>query len=96
MPEDVDEPANKVSEAVHGGPANLAQHALEPGECFLDRDEVRAVWRKEAQGCTDRLDRLLYRCPLVASEVVHDDNVTGTKLGHQDLHHVSFDPVAVD
>ena len=94
--EDVDEPADQVPQAADGSLAHFAEHSLEPGEGLLDRVEVRAVWRKEAQGCTGCFDSFLHGGPLVAGEVVHDDHIAGAQLGHQDLCDIGFEPVAVD
>ena len=94
--EDVDEPADQVPQAADGSLAHFAEHSLEPGEGLLDRVEVRAVWRKEAQSCTGCFDSFLHGGPLVAGEVVHDDHIAGAQLGHQDLCDIGFEPVAVD
>jgi len=48
--EDVSEPADEVPQPADCALASLAQHCLEPRERLLDRVEVRAVGRKEAQG----------------------------------------------
>ena len=64
--EDVDEPADQVPQAADGSFAHLAEHGLEPGECLLDRVEVRAVRREEAQGCPGCFDPFLHGGPLVA------------------------------
>jgi len=75
---------------------DLAQCGVEPLERLLDRVEVGAIGRKEAQGGTDHLDLLRHDHPLVARQVVHADDVTGAQFGHQDLRHVGFEPVAID
>ncbi len=76
--------------------AGFAQHGLEPGERLLDRIEVPAVGWKEAQDGTNRLDLFPHGRPLVAGEIVHDDDVTGSEFGPQDLGDVGFQPIAVD
>jgi hypothetical protein len=94
--EDVDKPSDQVPEAANSALSRLPQHGLEPGEGLLDRVEVRALGRKEAQGCADRFNPLLHCGPFVARQVVHDDHVAGTQLGHQDLRNIGFEPVTVD
>jgi len=94
--EDIDEPADQVPQPADGALAYLAEHGLEPGECLLDRIEVRAVWQEEVQSCAGRFDPLFHCRPLVAREVVHDDHVTGLQLGNQNLRHKGFEPVAGD
>lgn len=64
--EDVDEPADQVAQATDGSLSRLAEHGLEPGEGFVNWHEVRAVMRKETQGCTGCFDPFLHGCPFVA------------------------------
>jgi hypothetical protein len=94
--EDVDEPAGQLPQPADGSLARLAEHGLEAREGLLDRVEVRAVWREEAQGCACRFDPLFHCHPFVAREVVHDDDVTRAQHGHEHLRHIGFEPVAVD
>ena len=94
--EDIDEPADEVPEAVHSPLADLSEHGLELGEGLFDGVEVGAVGREEAQGCACRLDPFAYRCPFVARQVVHDDDVTGPQFRHEHLGDIGFEPVSVD
>ena len=66
------------------------------GEGLFDGIEVGAVGRQEAQGCACRFDPFAHRGALVARQVVHDHDVTGSKFGHEDLGDIGFEPVAID
>ena len=90
------EPRCLVPEAIYGPLADLSEHGLELGEGFLDWIEVGAVGREEPQGCTGGFDQFLHRCPLVARQVVHDDDVTGPQFRYQHLADIGLEPVAVD
>lgn len=45
---------------------------------------------------SDRLDRRPHGRPLMALQVVHDDDVAGREVGHEDLVDVGLEGVAVD
>jgi hypothetical protein len=45
---------------------------------------------------TDGFDSLADAGPLVAGQVVHDDHVAASEVGHEDLSDIGFEPVAVD
>ena len=94
--EDVDELADEVPEAVHCPLADLPEHGLELGEGLLDRIEVGAVGREEAQRSASRFDPFTHRDALVARQVVHDYDVARPQFGHEHLSDVGFEPVAVD
>ncbi len=76
--------------------AAFSEHGLEPGKGLLDRVEVGAVGREEAQARPGVLDQVANRCPLVARQVVHDDNVAWPQFRHENLADVGFEPVAID
>lgn len=50
--------------------------------------------RKRSVGA-GRFDPFLHGGPFVAREVVHDDCVARAQLGHQNLSHIGFEPIAV-
>ena len=56
---------------------------LQFGEDLLDGIEVRAVGQQEQQVCFRIADRLADSLFFVASQVVHDDDITGLKRGYQ-------------
>ena len=41
-------------------------------------------------------DLPLHGCPLVAREILHDDDAAKAQLGYKDLRHLGFEPVALD
>lgn len=71
--------ADGPPEAVDGSLGGFSQ-GFELGEQLLDRIEVRAVWRKveEARACG--FDQCSHLPPLVAGEVVYDDDVAGLEF----------------
>ena len=67
---------------------SFTQVRLELGERLLDRVEVGAVGRQEQQVGAGGLDDIANGLPFVAGQIIHDDDVAGRELGHQDLGHV--------
>jgi len=65
---------------------------LELGEELLDRIEVGAVGRQEQEMGADRARRL----PLMAAEIVEDDQVSLGEGGDEDLLEVEGEELAVD
>ena len=58
-----------------------AQQGLQLGEGHLGQVESGTVGRKEQQSRTCRFDRRPHAWPLVAAEVVHDDESPGMSSG---------------
>ena len=81
---EVEDPADSVPQAVNGALGGLAQVRHELGERLLDRVGVGGVGRKEGQLGASRFDGL---APLVARQVVYDDDVAGREVGHYRRHH---------
>jgi hypothetical protein len=73
-----------------------AQPMFDLGEDLLDRIEVRRVGRQEREPGAGRKDRGPYRPGTMAAEVVEDDNVAGTQLGHQELLDIGAEDSAID
>ncbi len=74
----------------------LTQQRLEHGEGVLDGVEVGTVGREVGRFRAGRLDHLTQARPLVARQVVHDDDVAGTQFRNQDLLDTGLEGVAVD
>ena len=68
---------------------------LELGEDLLDRIEVRAVGRQEEQLGAGSPDGAPDGNALMASEIIHDDDVAGPKRRHEDLLDIGTETVAV-
>ena len=73
-----------------------AQERLQFGERELDRIEVRAVRRQEAEVCADAFDRDAHLWLFVDRQVIQDDDLTGPQRGHEDLLHRGEETRAVD
>jgi len=73
----------------------LLEEGLQLGEGHLDRVEVGAVGRQEAQFGAGPLDGVAHGGGLVGGQVVHDDDVAGPERRHQDLLDVSQEGAAM-
>lgn len=89
--EEVDDAPAGVPEGASGSLGGLAQQRLELGEGLFDGVEVGTVGREVAQVRTRRLDHLAHARPLVARQVVHDDDVAGAQFRDQDLLDIGFE-----
>ncbi len=58
--------------------------------------EIRTVWREVFEPRADALDHFPHPWPLVAGQIVHDDDVAGPKLGQQYLLDICFENDAVN
>ena len=79
-----------------GALGGFAEQVLELGEDLLDRVQVRRVGREEQQPCPGSADGLADGGPLVAREVVHDDDVAGRECRHEALLDIGGEAVPVD
>ena len=84
----IDATCDGVPEVIHGSRGDLFEEGLELGEGHLDRIEVGAVGRQEAQLCASALDGVTHGNRLVGGQVIHDDNVTWRECWHQHLLHI--------
>jgi len=69
---------------------------LDLGESLLDRVEIRRIGRQEPEPCAGRLYDLADSCRFVATEIVHDDDITGIERGHELLLDIGAETLAVD
>jgi hypothetical protein len=74
----------------------LAKERLEPGEGIFDRVEARAAEREEEKPGAGGLDQRADLGPLVAGEVVHDDDVAVPELRNEDAFDLGLEGVSVD
>ena len=74
----------------------FAQERFELGEDLLDWVEVGAVGWQEEEPCAGISDCPAHGLSLVASEVVHDDDIAGPERRHQHLAYISGEPFPVD
>jgi hypothetical protein len=69
---------------------------LDLGEDLLDRVQVRRVFRQEEELGPGRANELAHGFGFVAAEIVHDDDVAGTKRGNEDLLDIGPEALIVD
>lgn len=69
---------------------------LEFGKGLLDGVEVRAVGREIAHARTCCFDRGLNAGAFVRAEIVHDDDVAGSQVGHKDTIDIGLEAAAID
>src|SRR2546430_3091019 len=79
-----------------GAGGGLAQEVLDLGEGLLDRVQVRRVFRQEEELGTGGADELAYCFGFVTAEIVHDDDVAGTKRGDKDLLDIGPEALTID
>lgn len=96
MLEYVDELADEAPQTANRSLAAFPEQGFEAGEGLLDRIEVRAVGRKEAQCRTCCFDPIPDSRTLMARKIVHYDDVTGPQFRYENLGHVGLEPIAVD
>lgn len=92
----VHELAVQVPPAPHGPITRLPQHGLEPGECFLNRIEVRSKRRKDVPGSVGRLNPVLDYLTLLARPNVPGDDVCSPLLGNQHSCSIGLEPITVE
>jgi hypothetical protein len=73
----------------------LAQECLDPCEGVLDGVEVGTAGREAVELSACRLYELANPWPLVAREIVHDDDVAGAQLLGEDLFDIGLEGVTV-
>jgi hypothetical protein len=66
------------------------------GKDLLDRIQIRAVWWQEQEAGANAADRVADGWPLVAAQIVHDDDVAGRKCRHKELLDILGEGLAID
>src|SRR5262249_1660984 len=74
----------------------LSEQMFELCEDLLDGVEVRGVFGQEEQLGANRADKLARSFAFVAAEIVHDDDIAGTKGREENLLEVKPKALAVD
>jgi hypothetical protein len=74
----------------------FAHKMFEFGKDLLDWVQIGAVGRQEQEACTDASDGASNRWPLVAGEVVHDDDIARREGWDEALLDIIKEAVAVD
>jgi hypothetical protein len=69
---------------------------LELGEDLLNRVQIGRIFRQEDQLCASGADVAANGFTLVTAEIVHDDDVAGTKPRDEDLLDIVLKALAVD
>src|SRR5580704_14275894 len=87
--------ADGVLEGLECARRALAQVALEFAEGQLDRVEVGAVGRQEAQARAALEDQTLNDGRLVDAKVVEDDDVARSEFWTEDLFHIGLEDIHV-
>lgn len=79
-----------------GALLGLAYQVFDLCEGLLDGIEVRGVWRQILEPCAHGLDHLPYGSRLMASKIIHDDEIA--RLQHSDelLLDVGTEALAID
>ena len=76
--------------------SGFPHQVLELGEHLLDRVQVRAVGRQEQESGPDNADRRPDRRPLVAGQVVENNDVPRLQERHQFVLHTGQEALRVD
>lgn len=66
------------------------------GESLFDGVEVRGIGRQEPEPCTGGIDGGAHGLGFMASEIVHDDNVSGLERPDELLFHIGQEARTVD
>src|SRR6266700_1539965 len=74
----------------------FAHEVLDLGEYLLDRVQVRRVFRQEEELGTGRANELPYSLSFVTAEIIHDDDVAGTKRGDEDFFDIGPEALTID
>jgi hypothetical protein len=69
---------------------------LELGENLFDGVQVGRIFRQEDQLCAGCTDEPADGFTLVATEIIHDHDVTGTQRRDENLFDIGLKPFAVD
>src|SRR2546428_4397241 len=69
---------------------------FELGEDLLDWIEIGGIFWQEEEFGAGRADERPHGFALVAAEIVQNDDVAGTKRGHEDLLDIDPEALAVD
>ena len=82
-------------ERVQGSGGSLSQQSFELGEELFDGIEVGAVGRQVSQLGAGSFDCIADAGDLMASEIVHDDDVAWSQDRHEELLDVSLEACAI-
>jgi hypothetical protein len=74
----------------------LPEQGFQLGEHLLDRIEIGTVGRQEEKVRADCTDGSAHGMALVATEIVHDDDVAGLERRYEELLDIGFEAFAVD
>ncbi len=74
----------------------MTHPVLDLGEGLFDGIEVRRIGRREPEACACSFDGASDGSRLVATEIVHDDDVAGLEDGHQLLFDIGAKALTVD
>lgn len=88
--------ADRGLEAIDGAFGGLAERGLQLDEGFFAGIEVRTVGWQEQQARTGGFDQQACSRPLVAEQVVYDDDVAGAQLWGEHRLDVGLEGAAVD
>ena len=91
-----DQLAASLPKAVHGPFADALQQPFELGKRKFDRIEIGAVRRQVEKMGSHRLNRLADFRSLVATEIIHDDEVIVLQRGGKVLLHIADEDIAIN
>jgi len=84
------------ADGLDGSGCSLTQQMLELGEDLLNQVQIGRIFRQEDQLCASGADEAANGFILVTAEIVHDDDVAGTKRRDEDLLDIVLKALAVD
>jgi hypothetical protein len=74
----------------------VSEQRFQLGEHLLDGIEIWTIGRQEEKVRADRTDGPAHGVALVATEIVHDDDIAGLERRHEELLDIGFEAFAID
>ncbi len=94
--EAIEEGADSAPRRLDGAFSRLAESGFELGEALFNRVKIGRIGGQEAQRGARPLDGCPPGGPLVAAEIVQDDDIAGSQSGEEALFHIGEEAGAID
>lgn len=78
-----------------GSLCSFSQEMLELGKDLFDGVKVGRIWRQKQQFCANAADSLANGRPLMAAEIIHDDDIACGQCRHKALLDIGGENIAV-